>query len=114
MSNCSLDKKYSFKHLRPQEKAELENKMKYLEKMTWRALANLPRENGLTREKLNSPGYKLINEQDPSINKMPGVDHYYFHFRVKNRGLFRVFGYQQDECFYVTQIDPNSKINHHS
>ena len=40
------------------------------------------------------------------------VEQYYFHFRVEQTDLFRVFGYQRGQFFCVTHIDPDGRINH--
>ena len=84
--------------------------MRYIEKMTWKQLAGLPRKKGLTSEKSGSSNFDLIHEQNTSESKI--VEQYYFHFRVEQKGLFRVFGYQKEQFFYITHIDPEGKINH--
>lgn len=109
--DCSLDKKYSFWKLDNKEQArKLIEKLKHFEKLTWAQFASLPRKNGLTPEKPSSPNFDLIHAQNTSESQL--VEQYYFHFRVEQTGLFRVFGYQQGQFFCITHIDPDGKINH--
>lgn len=108
--DCSLDKKYSFWCLDKKQAKKFIEKLRYIEKMTWKQLAGLPRKKGLTSEKSGSSNFDLIHEQNTSESKI--VEQYYFHFRVEQKGLFRVFGYQKEQFFYITHIDPEGKINH--
>jgi len=64
----------------------------------------------MTTEKPDSENFTLIHEQNSSERKI--VEHYYFHFRVEQTDLFRVFGYQRAQFFCITHIDPHGKINH--
>ncbi|MFH1454864.1 MAG: hypothetical protein ABIF22_00875 [bacterium] len=52
----------------------------------------------------------MIDEQNTSPEKL--AEQYYFHFRVEQRGLFRVFGYQKRQFFCITHIDKDGKIHH--
>ena len=79
--------------------------------MTWNQLANSSRKNGLTPEGVGSPNYEMIKAQDSSEQQIAG-ERYYFHLRIEETGLFRVFGYQQKQFFCITHIDPQGKINH--
>ena len=109
--DCSLDKKLSFWKLDSREHAErFISRLKYLEKLTWTQFANLPRENGLTLEKPGTPNFKLIDRQNTSEKKL--IEPRYFHFRIEQKGLFRVFGYQYEQFFCITHIDPHGNINH--
>jgi hypothetical protein len=108
--DCSLDKKYSFWCLDKQEARKFIEKLRHLERLTWKQWASLPRKNGLTPEKSGTPNFDLIHTQNTSERQI--VEQYYFHFRVEQTGLFRVFGYQSGQFFCITHIDPNGKINH--
>ena len=109
--DCSLDKKFSFWKLEDKECArKFLEKLKHFEKLTWAQLASLPRKNGLTSEKSGTPNFDLIHEQNTSESKI--LEQHYFHFRVEQTGLFRVFGYQHGQFFCITHIDPHGRINH--
>ena len=108
--DCSLDKKYSFWCLNREEATKFLKKLQYIEKLTWGQFASLPQKNGITTEKPDSENFTLIHEQNSSARKI--VEQYYFHFRVEQTGVFRVFGYQRDHFFCITHIDPDGKINH--
>ena len=108
--DCSLDKKYSFYNLSREDATKFLKKLQYIEKLTWGQFASLPRKNGITTEKSVSENFNLIHEQNSSERKL--VEQYYFHFRVEQTGLFRVFGYQRGQLFCITHIDPNGKIDH--
>lgn len=108
--DCSLDKKYSFWCLNKEQAKKFLDKLKYIEKLTWRQLAALRRKEGLTSERLGNPNFNLINTQSTYEGNI--LEKYYFHFRVEHAGLFRIFGYQRQQFFCITHIDPNGKINH--
>lgn len=108
--DCSLDKKYSFWSLDKQQAIKFLDRLRYIEKLKWKEFANLPRKNGVTPEKSGSMNFDLIHTQSTCESKL--VEQYYFHFRVEQVGLFRVFGYQHEQFFCITHIDPNGKINH--
>lgn len=108
--DCSLKKDYSFYNLKRTNAEKLIETLKHIECMTWRQFAALPRKNGLTPEKPGSDNFNMICDQDSSTQKL--VEPYYFHFRVGKKALFRVFGYQKDQFFCITHIDPKGKINH--
>ncbi len=110
ISDCSLGKKYSFWCLNKEQAKRFLARLIYVEKLTWSKFANLPRDKGVTSEKVGSDNFDLIHKQNTSASKL--VEQYYFHFRVEQRGLFRVFGYQRNQFFYITHIDPDGKINH--
>ena len=108
--DCSLDKKYSFWCLNREQATKFLKRLQHIEKLTWGQFASLPRKNGMTTEKPDSENFTLIHEQNSSERKI--VEHYYFHFRVEQTDLFRVFGYQRAQFFCITHIDPHGKINH--
>jgi hypothetical protein len=108
--DCSLDKKCSFYNLSREDATKFIKKLQHIEKLTWGQFASLPRKNGLTTEKSDSENFNLIHAQNSSERKI--VEQYYFHFRVEQIGLFRVFGYQRCQFFCITHIDPDGKINH--
>ncbi len=108
--DCSLDKKYSFYNLNRIDATKFLHKLQHIEKLTWGQFTSLPRKNGVTTEKPNSENFDLIHNQNSSERKL--VEQYYFHFRIEQVDLFRVFGYQRGQFFCITHIDPNGKINH--
>ena len=108
--DCSLDKKSSFYGLSREEATKFLKRLQHIEKLTWGQLASLSHKNGVTAEKPNSENFDLIDGQNSSERKL--VEQYYFHFRVEETGLFRVFGYQRGQFFCITHIDPDGKINH--
>ncbi|MDO8492736.1 MAG: hypothetical protein Q7S34_03800 [bacterium] len=108
--DCSLDKKYSFYSLNREEATKFLKRLQHIEKLTWGQFISLPRKNGVTAEKPNSENFNLIHGQNSSERKI--VEQYYFHFRVEQIDLFRVFGYQRGQLFCITHIDPDGKINH--
>ena|SRR3989344_6928203 len=108
--DCSLDKKYSFYNLSREDATKFLKRLQYIERLRWGQFMGLQRDNGVTTEKPNSENFNLIHEQNSSEKKL--VEQYYFHFRVEQKGLFRVFGYQQGQLFCITHIDPDGKINH--
>jgi hypothetical protein len=108
--DCSLDKEYSFWRLDREQATRFLKRLQYIEKLTWGQFASLPQKNGITIEKTNSDNFILIHNQNSSEKKL--VEQYYFHFRVEQTGLFRIFGYQRDQLFCITHIDPKGKINH--
>lgn len=97
--DCSLDKKYSFWCLSKEQAKKFLDKLKHIEKLTWKQFANLSRKNGLTPEKPGSPNFDLINTQSTYEGNL--VEQYYFHFRVEQTKLFRVFGYQKQQFFVL-------------
>lgn len=109
--DCSLNKNYSFYGLSREEATKLIKRLQHFEKMTWGQLVGLPREKGLTSEKLRSPNFDTIDAQNSSEQKISG-EKYYFHIRIEQTALFRVFGYQKAQLFCITHIDPDGKINH--
>jgi hypothetical protein len=109
--DCSLNKNYSFYGLNREEATRLLNRLRYIEKLMWKQFASLPRKNGLTPEDPGSENFNMISIQDSSEQQITG-ERYYFHFRVEETGLFRIFGYQKGQLFCITHIDPNGKINH--
>jgi preprotein translocase subunit SecB len=70
----------------------------------------MPRESGLTPEKSGTESFGMIHEQNTSLEKV--VEQYYFHFRVEQKGVFRIFGYQKREFFCITHIDRDGIIHH--
>lgn len=108
--DCSLNKNYSFYGLSREEATQLIKRLRHIEKMTWGQLISLPRESGLTPEKSGLGSFDMIHNQNSSEQKL--VEQYYFHFRVEQKGLFRIFGYQRGQFFCITHIDPNGKTHH--
>mgnify|MGYP001571944028 FL=1 len=84
--------------------------MPHIEKLTWAQFATLPRESGITPENPDRESFAMIHKQNTSAKKL--IEQYYFHFRVEQKGLFRVFGYQRDQFFCITHIDYQGKIHH--
>lgn len=110
ISDCSLDKKYSFWSLNKEEAKDFLRRIKHVEKMTWKQISGLDRKQGLTVENKTSLSFKMINEQNTSERKI--VEKYYFHLRICTDDVFRIFGYQKDQFFYITHIDPKGHIHH--
>lgn len=109
--DCTLNKKYSFYNNLTKEKAKkFLDRLQHFEKYTWGQFASLSRKNGITSEKNGSENFNMIHNENTSERML--AEQYYFHFRVEQTGLFRIFGYQKDQFFYITHIDPNGKINH--
>ena len=108
--DCSLDKKYSFYNLSRESATKFISRLQHIEKLTWAQFTSLPRKNGVTTERSGGENFNMINEQNSSARKL--VEQYYFHFRVEQTGLFRVFGYQRDQFFCITHIDREEKITH--
>ena len=110
ISDCSLNKNYSFYGLNREEATKLIKRLQHIEKMTWGQLIGLPRKSGLTLEKSGSDSFDMIHNQNSSEQKL--VEQYYFHFRVEQKGLFRIFGYQKGQLFFITHIDQNGTTHH--
>lgn len=110
ISDCTLDKKYSFWCLNREQATKFLDRLRHIEKMKWKEFASLPRKNGVSPEKTGSSNFDLIHGQNTSDSKF--VEQFYFHFRVEQTGLFRVFGYQRGQFFCITHIDPDGKVNH--
>lgn len=109
--DCSLNKKYSFYGLDKEKATRLIDKLKHIEKMEWKQFSNpSQRRNGLTPEKKESESFNMIHDQNSSEKQF--FEQYYFHFRIEQTGLFRVFGYQRDQFFCITHIDPGGLIHH--
>ena len=79
--------------------------------MTWKQLSAIDRYHGLTVEDSNSGSFAMIHEQSTCERKM--VEQYYFHVRIMVDGTFRIFGYQKDQFFCITHIDPKGTIHKH-
>jgi len=111
ISSCTTDKKYSLHSLKNRTTAEKFIKaIKKKEELTWKQLASVPRERGITPEIKNSKSYKMIDDRNKSDSMVTG-EKYYFHMRVT--GKFRIFGYQWKEYFFITHIDVDGKIHNH-
>ena len=108
--DCSLRKNYSFYGLKREQAKKLIERLRHIEKLTWGQFVNLSRKNGVTSEKTGSENFNMIHQESSSERKV--VEQYYFHFRIELTGLFRVFGYQRDQFFCITHIDPSGKISH--
>ena len=96
--------------IKPTASENFLDRLRYIEKMTWAQWIGLQREKGLTPEQRGSASFDMIHEQNTSEKKI--VEQYYFHFRVEQTGLFRVFGYQRSQFFCITHIDPDGRIDH--
>jgi len=70
----------------------------------------MDREHGVTLEKRGSESFEMIDGQNTSASKL--LEQYYYHFRVEQKGVFRIFGYQYRQFFCITHIDPIGKIHH--
>ena len=106
--DCYLDKSYSFWNLGKENAKNLIRRLKYFEKMDWRTLSGLSREKGLASEIPNTRSFEMIHNQNSCEDKI--VEQYYFHLRIINK--FRVFGYQKEQLFCITHINPNGNIHH--
>lgn len=107
--DCSSDKNYSLYKLTREQFERLISRLKHFEEMTWRQLSGADREHGLTTENPDSESYRMIDDQNSSDQFM---EKYYFHIRIEQRGLFRVFGYQRDRFFCITHVDSGGRIHH--
>lgn len=108
--DCSLHKDYSFWSLTKEQAKSLIECLKHKEKLTWSQFGALPRDTGITKEKSGSESFDMIDGQNTSPEKL--AEQYYFHFRVEQRGLFRVFGYQKKQFFCITHLDRDGIIHH--
>ena len=108
--DCSLDKNYSFWKLNREQAKRFLSCLRTKEKLTWSQFSNLPRTSGLTVEQADSESFSMIDSQNTSPEKL--VERYYFHFRVEQGGLFRIFGYQKKQYFCITHIDRDGIIHH--
>lgn len=108
--DCSLNKHYSFYCLTREQAERFINCLKHKEKLTWSQFSSLGRESGLTPEIKGGESFNMIDGQNTSPEKF--VEQYYFHFRVEQKGLFRIFGYQRKQFFCITHIDKDGKIQH--
>ena len=70
----------------------------------------MDREHGTTVEIKGSESFAMIDEQDTSASKL--LEQYYYHFRVEQKGVFRIFGYQRKQFFCITHIDRDGRIHH--
>lgn len=111
ISRCCCDKKYSFFGLDKNEAENLVKRLQHIEQMTWKQFSSLDRDLGITPEIPDSKTFNMIDNQNSSETKL--MERYYFHFRVKNRDLFRVFGYQYKNIFYITHLDPKGELHQH-
>lgn len=109
ISSCSVDKKYSFFNMDKEGAKTFLTKLRHLEDMRWSQIAGLPREKGLTLEKVGSDSYRLIDECNLSEDRM--FKKHYFHVRIDGN-KFRIFGYQDKNTFCITHIDKDGIIHH--
>jgi hypothetical protein len=110
ITDCSLHKNYSFWNLTKIQAGDFIKRLHHIEKLTWSQFSSMPRENGITSEKRDTDSFNMIHEQNTTPEKF--VEQYYFHFRVEQRGLFRVFGYQKRQYFCITHIDYGGRVHH--
>lgn len=111
ISNCSLHKDYSFWKLSKEQAECFQERLRHFEQLNWSQFGNLPRETGITKEKPGSDSFNMIHEQNTNLEKI--AEQYYFHFRIKQSSLFRVFGYQWKQFFFITHIDREGQIHDH-
>lgn len=109
--DCSLNKDYSFWKLNREQAELFIARLKHIEEMTWAQFSNIPRGFGLTVEKPGTKSYDMIDLQNTSPEKLMG-EKYYFHFRIKQSDLFRVFGYQKRQYFCITHLDRDGSVHH--
>ncbi|MDE1975583.1 MAG: hypothetical protein KGI49_03715 [Patescibacteria group bacterium] len=108
--DCSLDKRLSFYSLNREQADRFLKRLKHIRKMNWGQFMALDRERGVTPEIPGSDSYVMIDSQNTSDIRLG--ENYYYHFRVEQKGLFRVFGYQFGQLFCITHIDPDGRIHH--
>src|SRR3989344_671321 len=84
ISDCSTHRRSSFHELSREQAERFLERLKHLEKLTWRELSALDRERGLTVESPGSDSYVMIHEQNSCDRKM--LEQYYFHIRIEQRG----------------------------
>lgn len=109
--DCSLHKNFSFWKISREQAEEFINCLKYREQYTWNQFANpAQRGNGLTPERPGSDSFNMIDMQNSSLSQF--TEKYYFHFRTKNRSIFRIFGYQKEQYFCITHIDRDGIVHH--
>ncbi|MCX6719010.1 MAG: hypothetical protein NTZ38_01385 [Candidatus Taylorbacteria bacterium] len=108
--DCSLDKKYSFYDISREQAERFIKRLQHIEKLTWKQFMALDREHGVTVEIKGSESFEMIDGQNTSANKL--LERYYYHFRVEQKGVFRIFGYQDKQFFHITHIDSAGKIHH--
>jgi hypothetical protein len=111
VSDCCISSKHSLSVLKREQAKIFINRLREKEKLTWKKLSSLDRKEGLTVEKLQSQSYKMIDSENNSLSKLTG-EKYYFHMRIEANGLFRIFGYQWNNSFFITHIDPKGIIHH--
>jgi hypothetical protein len=109
--DCSLDKNYSFWKLNREQAEMFINKLRHIEELTWSQFSNMPRETGLTKEIVGTDSFNMIDSKNTSPEQLTG-EKYYFHFRIKQGNLFRVFGYQKGQFFCITHVDRDGIIHH--
>ena len=97
-----------YKKLKGDERKKLDKRLNDLCSNKWRELVNTNRERGLTPERKD---YHMHGEiKGRSDVSHPENQLYPFHLRVPSISrVFRVFGYQYEDTFYITHIDPNHK-----
>ena len=110
ISDCSTNKDFSFWKLQRVQAENLITRLRHFEQMNWAQFSNLPRENGITQEKPGTKSFEMIHEKNTSAEKI--TEQYYFHFRVKQGDLFRVFGYQKKQFFCITHLDRDGSVHH--
>jgi len=108
--DCSLDKKYSFYNLTREQAERFTSRLRHIEKLTWKQFMHMDHEHGTTLEIKGSDSFDMIDGQNTSVSKF--LEQYYYHFRVEQKGVFRVFGYQHKQFFRITHIDREGKIHH--
>ena len=110
--------KHGEKDLRKLQDDEQEKLIQHLEgfkKCTWREMVNMDRKKGLTperREKSNASFNKTVGRFAAEHN---GNSLYPFHMRASSiSSKFRVFGYQYQNTFFITQLDSDHKQHRRS
>jgi hypothetical protein len=78
-----------------------------LEKYTWRQIATLSRDDGISIEKKSDCMHGVLKVELPEAST-------FGHFRVENKEkkIFRVFGGRMNDLFYILYFDVDGKLQH--
>ena len=99
---CSTDRDYSFHRVDRQQAEDLVNKLQHFSNFGWGDFER----SVLQRDRRDSHGFKKVDMQKPK--KM--LTEYYGHFPIGGDGIFRTFGFRDDNVFHITHIDRSGKI----
>lgn len=104
---CMVGKNYCIKKLERDELRRLYKTLGNFEEYTWKQFVELPRENGLSKEKADNPTSTLLR------NWFPFLDNF-GHIRVDACSTpFRVFGSISKNIFYILLFDRKGEIQGH-